>query len=123
MNERERPKLCKHCGGRPDVVHMWSAEACFAGYQSECFWVECLSCGHKTVDCYTEEKAIEIWNSPEKAVGMNDNPTKKQLDFIERLHNTYMLPEFKGSTKLDASAYIDKYKSFVMDDWSIENGY
>ena len=55
---------------------------------------------------------------------MNANrPTKKQLDFIESLQDYYGAPDFDGSTKQEASDYIDKYKFMAAHDWSIENGY
>ena len=52
-----------------------------------------------------------------------DNPTKKQLDFIESLQDFCGAPYFDGSTKQEASDYIDKYKFMAAHDWSIENGY
>ena len=52
-----------------------------------------------------------------------DNPTKKQLDFIESLQDFCGAPDFDGNTKQKASDYIDKYKFMAVNDWSIENGY
>ena len=53
-------------------------------------------------------------------------PTEKQLAYIHEMQefSPYPLPEFTGTTKQEASDYIDKYKRMAHEDlWAIEHGY
>lgn len=56
-----------------------------------------------------------------------DDPiTKKQREFIENAINysPYQLPEFTGTTKGEASDWIDKYGKLATENlWAIEHGY
>ena len=56
-----------------------------------------------------------------------DDPiTEKQKEFIEGAmeFSPYPLPEFKGTTKGEASDWIDKYGKLATENlWAIEHGY
>lgn len=52
-----------------------------------------------------------------------NEPTEKQMEFIRDLQEFGGAPEFKGTTRQDASKYIDAYKFMGSDDWSITHGY
>ena len=49
-----------------------------------------------------------------------DKPTQKQLDYIADImeFSAYNPPKFKGTTKQEASAYIDKYGKLAHEDVS-----
>ena len=55
------------------------------------------------------------------------NPTSKQLDFIHYIEEFAPI-KFNGSTKKEASEYIDKNKRYIpieekVNTWAIINGY
>lgn len=56
----------------------------------------------------------------------NDQPTKKQLDFIADIQE-FTGTLFTGSTKAEASKYIsdniELYKLNIADTWILSNGY
>ena len=56
----------------------------------------------------------------------NDQPTKKQLDFIADIQE-FTGTLFTGSTKSEASKYIsdniELYKLNIADTWILSNGY
>ena len=56
----------------------------------------------------------------------NDQPTKKQLDFIADIQE-FTGTLFTGSTKTEASKYIsdniELYKLNIADTWILSNGY
>lgn len=52
-----------------------------------------------------------------------NEPTEKQMVFIRDLQEFGDAPEFKGTTRQDASRYIDDYKFMAADDWSLDHGY
>jgi hypothetical protein len=60
----------------------------------------------------------------EAEIGMK--ATKAQLDFIEQIEE-FVSEQFKGSTKEDASFYIqrniEEYKLRSSSNWTITNGY
>lgn len=52
-------------------------------------------------------------------------PTDKQLEYINSImeFGHYSPPNFKGTTKQEASDYISKYKHCLVSDFAIEHGY
>lgn len=56
-----------------------------------------------------------------------DEPiTEKQKEFIESSmdFSVYPLPKFEGTTKGEASDWIDKYGKLATEDvWAVEHGY
>lgn len=60
---------------------------------------------------------------------MNDSfmsPTEWQLKLISEMQkfSEYPLPEFKGTTKIEATVYIAKYLLLSKEStWAIEHGY
>ena len=53
-------------------------------------------------------------------------PTEKQLAYIEEMRDfcPYNLPPFTGTTRGEASDYIDNYRKFAYEsEWAIEHGY
>ena len=52
-------------------------------------------------------------------------PTQKQLDYIEIINDfADSVPPFKGTTKKEASLYIEKYGKYAnMSSWTIQRGY
>lgn len=55
-----------------------------------------------------------------------DRPTEKQLAYIQEIqeYSYYPIPAFQGTTKKEASEYIDKYSKFTRENiWAIINGY
>lgn len=52
--------------------------------------------------------------------------TEKQLKYIHEMqeNSEYHLPDFTGTTKGEASEYIDKYSKLAHESmWAIEHGY
>lgn len=57
---------------------------------------------------------------------MNDLVTEKQKKYIEEMRefSAYLLPEFKGTTKQEASDYIKKYWRLAHEsNYGITHGY
>lgn len=55
-----------------------------------------------------------------------EKPTSQQLAYISsmREHSEFSMPEFKGTTKREASEYIEKFNLVSHESsWSIVNGY
>lgn len=56
----------------------------------------------------------------------NDPITKKQKEYIEEMQEKceLPLPEFNGTTKVEASDYIATYSKWMyINMWSVVNGY
>ena len=54
---------------------------------------------------------------------MSNNITDKQRKYIQEF-SEYPLPRFDGTTKKEASEYIEKWSKLVHEStWEIENGY
>ena len=56
----------------------------------------------------------------------NDKPTAKQLECIRDMqdYSEYPLPVFNGTTKGEASDYINEYGKIAHESiWAIEHGY
>ena len=55
-----------------------------------------------------------------------DKPTEKQLVYIQEIqeYSYYPIPVFQGTTKQEASKYINKYSQLAHENiWAIINGY
>lgn len=126
VEEKKTAKRCPFCGSSK---LKFVDDALFTEFTTSVFCQSCGAKGPNAGDMHNmrdRAQAVDLWNTRINNDWREDPITDKQRELINDMEefSPYNLPHFTGTTKGEASDYIDKFTKIAHENpWSMEHGY